>query len=360
MQQGSRHVDFACAFRPDFEVVEQRHGKVRRYPHTDQLPLLQRALDLEFKNALPGRIARTDKRGDGFHKNLLKHAGLQFCSFFNAARPDGLLLQALPDPDLVTRVTIVQHITEERRRGPLHRFKFYGGPDFFTEIRLAGRRVVFTDHVLQRFCTRVPNNVGENLSFLLLAFFGTPIIALPVGPGLAFMVTYLESILAFPFELENNELVITTCLTINEMNSLERQLPPLVFNPHYGETCPVPRLRHWLPTKWMMDIYERWERKVPLPPPNPEKPKRMTWHWTAQRIKDGEAHKGHGPGTNFFFLDHVPGPCAMEYLPGQPEPRVDELKFYHEINPGVDWADAFAQRDWFIQHFEPLKTPPAA
>ena len=352
MQTGSRHVDFASIFRPNFEVVEERHGKVRRYPHTDQLPLLHRALDLEFKNALPGRIARTDKRGDGFHKNLLKHAGLAFCSLFNAARPDRLLLKALPDPDLVTRVTVVQHITEDTRRGALHRFKFYGGADFFTEIRISGRRVVFTDHVLQRFSTRVPNNVGEDLSMLLLAFFGTPIIALPVGAGLAFLVTYHDSILAFPFGEENGELVILTCLTVNEMNSLETQMPPLVFNPHYGEIYTVPRLRHWLPTKWMLNIYERWERKVPPPPPLQKIPKRMTWHWTANFIKDCEVDKGHGLGTTFFFHDHVLGPCTQEFLPGKPEPQVDELKVYHEINPGVDWDAAFAKRDWFIQHLE--------
>jgi hypothetical protein len=150
-------VDFACAFRPDFEVVEERHGNVRRYPHTAQLPLLQRALDLEFKNALPGHIARTDKRGDGFHKNLLKHAALAYCAFFNAARPDGLLVMSLPDRDLVTRVTVVQHITEERRRGPLHRFKFYGGADFFMEIRISRRRGKPGCGKVESFHRRVPD-----------------------------------------------------------------------------------------------------------------------------------------------------------------------------------------------------------
>ena len=237
MNKASRHIDFDCVFRPNFAVVEERRGKVRLYPHTEQLPLLHRALDYEFKTALPDRIARTDKRGDGFRKNLLKHAAIMFCNCFNAGRTDGLQLHALPDRDLVTRLTIVQQATTETRRGPLHRFKFYGGADFFEEIRLSGRRVAFTDHVLQRFCARVPNNVGEDLSYLLLAFYGTPLIALPVGPGLAFIVTYMDSILAFPFELEDGEIVLTTCLTINEMNSLERQLPPLAFNLHYGETC---------------------------------------------------------------------------------------------------------------------------
>ena len=69
--------------------------------------------------------------------------------------------------------------------------------------------------------------------------------------------------------------------------------------------------------------------------------------------------KGHGPGTQFVFLDHIPGPCAMEFLPNQPEPRADELKFYHECNPGADWDSAFAKRDWYILNFEMPKDAPA-
>lgn len=122
MNTASRHVNFDSVFRPNFEVVEERRGKVRLYPHTEQLPLLHRALDYEFKTALPDRIARTDKRGDGFHKNLMKHAGLIFCGIFNASRPDGLQLHSLPDWDLVTRLTIVQQATTETRRGLGRRF----------------------------------------------------------------------------------------------------------------------------------------------------------------------------------------------------------------------------------------------
>lgn len=102
-----KHEPFQSIYRPDFEVVEERQGRVRRYPHTEQLPNLHRALNLEFLNALPDHIARTDRRGDGFHKNLLKQAGITFCNLFNAVRSDGLHLQSLPDPDLVTRLVVV-------------------------------------------------------------------------------------------------------------------------------------------------------------------------------------------------------------------------------------------------------------
>ncbi len=353
-----KHEPFQSIFRPDFEVVEERQGRVRLYPHTEQLPKLHRALNLEFLNALPNHIARTDKRGNGFQKNLLKHAGMAFCNMFNAARPDGLHLQSLPDADLVSRLTVVQQATEETRRGVRHRFKFHGGAEFQPDIRISGRPLVFTDHVLQRFGARVPNRVGEHLGMLLLIFFGSPIIALPVGPSLAFITPYHDSILAFPFELEDDELVITTCLTIHEMNSLERQIPPLAFNVHYGAAYAVPRIRHWLPAKWMMDVYAKWERKTPLPPVMPVLPAALRWHRAAHLIKDCEMDKGHGPGTTFSFLDHVPGPYAVEYPPSQPEPRIDERQVHKDMDSKPDWDKVFDHRDRFIVNFMIPVPPP--
>jgi hypothetical protein len=82
----------------------------------------------------------------------------------------------LPDADLVTRASIVQQVSEDTPLGRTHRFRFYGGEDFFPEIRLSGKRIVFADHVLQRFSARVPNSLGEDLSNLLMVFFGTPIL----------------------------------------------------------------------------------------------------------------------------------------------------------------------------------------
>jgi hypothetical protein len=353
-----KHEPFQSIYRPDFEVVEERQGRVRLYPHTEQLPKLHRALNLEFLSALPGHIARTDRRGDGFHKSLLKHAGMAFCNIFNGARPDGLHLHAMPDMDLVTRLVVVQQATEETRRGVRHRFKFYGGAEFQPDIRISGRPLVFTDHVLERFSSRVPNVVGEHLGMLLLIFFGSPILAMPVGPSLAFVLPYHDTLLAFPFELEEDELVITTCLTVHEMNSLERHIPPLAFNVHYGAAFAVPRFRHWLPTKWMGDVYAKWERKVPLPPPTPEISTRLRWHRAAHLIKDVEMDKGYGPGTSFSFLDHIPGPYAVEYLPTQPEPHVDERQVHKDIDSKPDWDAAFDHRDHFIVNFIDSKPPP--
>jgi hypothetical protein len=345
-----KHNPFQSIYRQDFEVVEERQGKLRLYPHTQQLPLLLRALNLEFYGALPGHIARTDKRGDGFHKVLLKSAGLLYCNLINGGRPDGMRLMSLPDADLASRVCIAQQVTEDSRQGAVHWFKFYGGPDFFQELRLSGRRVAFTDHVLQRFSMRVPNRVGEDLSWLLLAIFGSAQIALPVGAHYALVVPYLDSVLAFPFKMDEDEFLLVSCLTVKEMNSVEVQFPPLTFNLHYGETFTTPRVRHWLPTKVMLDLHGKWERKVPPPPPRGPNQKRMTWHWLANFVKDNEVGKGHGPGTQLFFWDHVPGPNTVEYTPGTPEARVDELEFYRKNEPGRDWETVFARREEFIRN----------
>jgi hypothetical protein len=338
-----KHVPFQSIYRQEFEVVEERQGRTRLYPHTDQLPLLWRALDLEFRGALPGRIARVDQRADDFHKILLRLAALMFSNYLNTSRADELRLFPLSKTDRVTRVAIVQQITEETRLGRCHRFRFYGGEDFFPEIRLSGKRLVFADHVLQRFSARVPNNVGEDLSRLLLAFFGTPMISLPVGPGRAFIVTYDPSILAFTYKETATEFFITTCLTINEMNSLGLEIPPRAYNLHYGETFTVPKIRNWIPTLQMKKHYDVWQGKVPLRPP-PAQP-RVDWHRVASWIKDLALQAGHGPGSRLCFTDHVPGPCLLELRPGQVEWQYDELAEYKKFDPSQDWDAIFAERD---------------
>jgi hypothetical protein len=339
-----KHLPFQSDYRQAFEVVEQRQGNVRLYPHTEQLPLLLRALNFEFYRALPPRLARVDHRGDAFHKIALKTAGLMFCAHINASRLDLLRLLSLPDPDLVVRVSIVQQITEDTPRGACHRFRFYAGDDFFPEIYLSGKRLVFAGHVLQRFTQRVPNKVGEDLSNLLLTFFGSPMISLAVGSGRAFIVPYLGSLLAFTYNESDTEFFITTCLTINEINSLGPEYPPLTFNLHYGSAFTKPKLRHWLPTKWMLDLCKSWEQKVPLPPPYVSRHK-DTWGNIAYWVRDDARNNGHGPGSRFCFLDQIPGPCLMAIRPGHAEPQFNELEIYKKAHPNSDWDAIFAKRD---------------
>jgi hypothetical protein len=338
-----KHLPFESIYRSNYEVVEERQGHLRLYPHTQQLPVLLRALNLEFHGGLPGHIARVDRRGDGFHKLLLRMATISYCQLFNDARKDELRLFPLPDPDLVYRLAVVQQITEETRRGPAHRFRFYAGPDFSPEIRLSGKRLVFADHVLERFSTRVPNHVGADLSNLLHSFYARSVLALPVGPGYGLIFNHAGSILAFPFKETDAEFFITTCLTTNEINTLRQEFPPRALNFHYGETFVRPTIRHWLPTEWMLEFCKIWERKVPLPPLAPTNEAQVNWPLAASRLKDVFTASGHGPGSRVMFLDQVVGPCVFDRRPGEAEPRIVEADLYKKALPGkADWDAVFA------------------
>lgn len=358
MSSAPSHVPFASAYRPDFAVVTERRGRFTLFPHTQQLPLLHRALNLEFYSALPDYIARVDRRGNSFQKHLLRQAMLYFCNLFNAARTDGLHLETMPDADLVSRLMVVQQITEDTRRGRLHRFKFYGGADFQPDIRISARGLAFTEHIIERFTQRVPNKAGEHLSCFLLALFGSPLIALPAGKGSALVLPYLNSLIALPMELEHDELVFTTCLTINELNTLELQLPPLAFHAHYGDRYEVPRIRHWVPAAHMANLHKLWRNKAALPPPAEPIPPELRWRRVAHMIRDLEVAKGCGPGMTFCFLDHVPGPYAVHYPANVPEPRFDERAMCKTHDPAPDWDRVFDHRDHFIVHFTNPPLPP--
>lgn len=324
-----QHLPFQSQFREKFEVVEERSGHLSRFPHTDQLPLLLRALNLEFFNGLPGRIARVDERADGFHKILRYHAALAYCATHNAARPDRLRLFQLFDAHLVSHVSIVQQLTENHPLGRVHRFRFYAGPDYFPEIRISGKRVAFADHVLQRFATRVSDAVGEDLTQLLLGFFGSPIIGLTVGKSPAFVLPWRGSLLAFTYKETAEEYFLTTCLTVNEINSLEKCHPAPGYNAHYGPDFVRPRVRTWDTTRLMNILYDRWHQRIPLPAPSLPLPECIVkqlknWHKRAHQTKDFAIADGHGPGSQLVFHDQIPGPYALELHPGQPLPAFAE------------------------------------
>lgn len=342
-----KHLPFQSSYRPDFEVVEERQGHTRLFPHTAQLPALQRALNLEFRTGLPGPISRVDRTSKGFGKILLQSAATLFCLATNASRRDALQLFPVPDLDLVTRIAIVQHLTTDTPFGTAHRFRFFGGADFFPEIYLSGKRIAFAAHVLERFNERVPNHLGEDLSRLITAFYGGHSIALPVGSGRACLLPYRKSFLAFTYKESAEEMFFTTCLTVNEINHLDLELPPQAFNLHYQLPFTPPRLRHWMPVKAMLTAHRYWENKVLIPPEPPPKHLRR-WHDTAAWIKDVTVKNGHGPGSRFLFVDHLPGPLTLSIKPTETEPQWDDLQACKTAYPDEDWdaivADLEKQR----------------
>ena len=55
----------------------------------------------------------------------------------------------------------------------------------------------------------MPNQVGENLTFFIMLFFGSVIISLPVGQGRAFVLAYGDSVLAFTYTETPEEYFVT-------------------------------------------------------------------------------------------------------------------------------------------------------
>jgi hypothetical protein len=328
-----KRVPFQSAYSPDFEVVEERRGNVVLFPHTEQLPKLLRSISNDFFLALPPKIAKIDSRADGFHKLMLKGATMAFCSCINAARRDYIRLHALTTPDMVARVTVVQRLTQHEAQGRSHRFRFFGGEDFFPEIHILGKTLTFSDHALQRFSTRVENSPGEDLSNLLLTFYSYPLLALPANSGQAFFVPYFDSLLAFTFKETDDEVFVTTCLSPREINTMKENILPKVFNLHYGPQFTPVKLRNWIPLKEAADLYDRWERKVPMPLPQPPA-QPNEWFQIAANLKTRYAEVGHGPGSRHCFMDNIPGPCCFEFFPTQEEPQIDELNYYNELGLG--------------------------
>ncbi len=320
-----KHVPFESIYRQEYEIVEEHRGNLRLYPHTDQLPIISRAINLEFYGALPNKIAYADHRADGFHKIALHEAALMFCAGVNGCRSDRLRLLGLMDEHLVAKPAVVQQISEHTPRGLRHRFRFFFSDHFFPDIYLSGKAIVVSDHILQRFSARVPDNVADDLVLFLLLLYGSPTVSMPVGHGRALVMPCIRSLVAFTYDETDTEYILTTCLTVDQIHSLVLEKPVQPVNFHYGPQFTRPRIRNCSPARWAEDVHERWVRKEPVPPPQ-ERPRRLSdWHRVAQAIKAAVIKRGHGPASRIYFHDNIVGPNFMEGKPGRTEARYDDL-----------------------------------
>src|SRR5262245_58648782 len=103
----SHAAPFKSTYRDNIYVVEEKRGDTSLFPHTDQLPMLHRALRLEFEGRLPSRIANATARADDYRKILRHAAAYHFCLFVNTDRSDGILLFPVHTPDLIAHPAIV-------------------------------------------------------------------------------------------------------------------------------------------------------------------------------------------------------------------------------------------------------------
>jgi hypothetical protein len=328
-----KHVPFQSIYRQEYEVVEEHRGNLRLYPHTDQLPIISRAINLEFYGSLPNKLAHVDHRADGLHKVILQEAVLMFCTGVNGVRSDKLRIHPLVDENFVTRPVVVQQISETTPRGIVHRFRFFSSDHFFPDIYYSGKSIAVSDHILQRFSARVADDIADDLVIFLLLLFGSPAVSMPVGPGRALVIPYQKTLLALTYTETDTEYFFTSCLTVHQINSLVLETPVQPVNLHYGPAFTRPPFRNTCPALWAAQVYERWQRKEPLPPPEKRPTFLSDWHRLAYHIKPQVIKHGHGPGSRISFADYIPGPNILLHKPGQVDPCYEDLDACTNPNP---------------------------
>jgi hypothetical protein len=306
-----KHFPFQSIYKPDFHVVEQVQNTVRRYPHTEQLPPLWDALKKDFRDGLSDRLAYLDHRGTGCNKIIRHMSALFFCNLVNSSRPDGIMLLPALNRDLVSQISVVQQVTESTLQGALHHFQFYAGDDFFTEIYLSGKRILFTDHALNRFYQRVPNNRGEEVSMFLVAFFISPTVVVPVNNGRGFALPYVDSVIALTFEETDSEFIITTCLTVDEINSFPLEQAPRFLHLRYGAEFSIPTYSNLDREEWLSQLHSAWKHRVKLPAPIHRPAKARNWREVAWHARDRAIAKGAQDGHSIEFQDGIYGPVAV-------------------------------------------------
>lgn len=300
----------------DKHVVENRVGDKSYFPHEGQLADILKALTIEFRGGIPDRISRVDRRGLDFDKMQLHLAAVMFCNYINAKRADKIVLHPLVNADRVAKIAIAQEITERTENGNLHWFKFYAGQDFFTELHLNGRTLVFASHALDRFSERVPNHLGTDVTALFGAVFACPAIVMQCNSGPAFVYNYRNSIIAFPFIEFGNEYLLLTCLSVDQINRLNPLTPTEGYAPRYDPIAGQPGKRNWDVSRWTEDMMYLWQTKSPPQPPLLPLAAKEAWPDMGHRIKGKMEKRGMGPNSIFAFYDDIPGPATIRWRDG--------------------------------------------
>jgi hypothetical protein len=349
-EMSTKHFTFDSHYLPDFAVVEERGGNISRFPHTDQLPKLYRALNLEFYRGLPQRLSRLDHRAEDYRKIQLHCLVLMFCSYFNRERKDSIRLHPAIGQDKVARISIVQQTVEHHEQGPLHRFKIYAGEDCNTEIYLNGHRIVFAGHALERFSERAPNPLGSDLTNVLVAFFGAPAVLMLCNENPAFTFRYANTVIAFPVRHSDSEpeYFLPTCLAAEQISKLEPIHPPVAYTFHYQQADKTGEFRNWSVIERQAALYHLWKRKELLKVDKSPEVEEMSWYEMAHRLTDENEF---GPGSRLLFMDNIHGPNTISLQPNENETKHDVVEDLKKMEPNRDWDAIYreqkaANRKW--------------
>jgi hypothetical protein len=315
------HAVFESVFLDNYAVVEERQGNRSLYPHTEELPLISRAINLEFYGALPNRVASTDHRADGFRKYMLETAARHFCVTVNADRQDQLRLMPCYTPELVTKIGILQHIKATQPLGVHHSVRFFTGTDFMPDLHLSGKRFGFATHVIDRFTSRTPHHIADHVTELLETMLHYPAIVGHVGSSQALVYEYNGSIIALTYEDHGNEYFFTTCLTHNEINSLWFDSPPHTLHFHYGSAYTAPTTAARDISSFTTGFLECWQQRKPFNELHKleRRERRKAWRILASHINELSSNRSQDLEMRFF--DDIYGPVVTYLNDEKGEPQ---------------------------------------
>jgi hypothetical protein len=138
-----------------------------------------------------------------------------------------------------------------------------------------------------------------------------PSLAFPYVNGTALFPAFTESVIALPYTEGEGELIVSTCLGINEIHSFpEINMPVIALNPHYGTMFKLPRVRTWMPGASALRLKGMWERKSKPPAQLVEQAGRR-WGDVAARVARYGARKWSWPR----FSNSISPPHSWAMLP---------------------------------------------
>jgi len=321
MKQSVRAVAFKSKYLRDFSMVDERHGSRHLFPATEQLPALSRAIDEEFKAGLTSRLAATDGRADSWRKLQLWKSGTAFCQIINSERPDHLHIQPVYTPEFVTRIAVVQHITQSESGGNRHWFRAYRDNAFLPDIYLSGKRVSFSSHAIERYNQRSTNNHVNPTVALVSEFFYTVITVVKLNdtnPALA--IDAGGTLAVLPFEETATGFFILTTLSPHEVIHLAPIVPMRRLYLHYGPAFTQPAAPIFNIAKHTGKLLERWRRKQPLQVRTATEGSLRSCSWTSivQLVNTVMHGEGFTEASRLLFHDGVYGPTVLTSTPTPP------------------------------------------
>lgn len=164
-------------------------------------------------------------------------------------------------------------------------------------------------------------------SLFLYLFYHGPKVELMINGGPSMVTANIGEFLALTFKESENEFFFTTCLKQTMVRSIGVRTPIRGLNLHYSDTFQPPIVRNWNPIAASLEYIADWKNKNASDLADSHQPP-GSWDVACTYIVPVvRSVFGMGSKTNMYFLDNIPGPCAISTNNDAQIARLDEAEF---------------------------------